>query len=65
MRAVLDTNVLARPIQNDAGPAAELLRRLSRSPHVLIVSSHIIQELHRVLRYDRLRQVHQRTDEWP
>ena len=63
MRAVLDTNILARPAYRDTGPAGEVLGRISRSPHVLVMSSAILQELKRVLRYPRMRQLHRLSDD--
>jgi putative PIN family toxin of toxin-antitoxin system len=58
MRAVLDSNVLARAVYSVGGPAEEAVRRLRAPPHVLIVSEFILVELRRVLHYPRLRQVH-------
>ena len=58
MRAILDSNVLARALYSVGGPAQEALRRVTASPHVLIVSSLLLEELRRVLHYPRLRRVH-------
>jgi len=58
MRMVLDTNILARSAYSVTGPAWELLDRIRRSEHVLIVSSFILSELDRVLRYPRLARYH-------
>jgi len=58
MRALLDSNVLARAVYSVGGPAEEAVRRLAVSPHVLIVSSLLLEELRRVLRYPRLQRVH-------
>jgi len=63
MRAVLDTNILARPAHDPSGPAAEVVQRLSQDPHVLLISDSILTELHRVLRYERVRRLHGFTDE--
>jgi putative PIN family toxin of toxin-antitoxin system len=63
MRAVLDTNILARPAYRDTGPAGEVLHRLSKAPHILVISSFILQELRRVLRYPRLRRLPQLSDQ--
>ena len=49
MRAVLDSNVLARAVYSVGGPAEELARRLVVSPHELIVSEFLLAELRRVL----------------
>lgn len=61
MRAVLDTNILARSVAAPGGPAAELLEHL-QPPHVLVASTHTLDELARVLRYPRLRRMHGRDD---
>jgi putative PIN family toxin of toxin-antitoxin system len=58
MRAVLDSNVLARAVYATGGPAEEVVQRLAAPPHVLIVSAFLLTELRRVLRYPRLRRVH-------
>src|SRR5687767_10462403 len=58
MRALLDTNILARAARGGTSPAAELLRRLASSPHVLVISPFLLWELARVLRYERVRQMH-------
>ena len=59
MRAVLDSNVLARALYSLGGPAEEVVRRLTAPPHVLIVSEFLLTELCRVLRYPRLQSLHQ------
>lgn len=63
MRAVLDSNILARAANNPRGPAGELLARFRTIEHVLIASPFILQELDRVLRYPRLRVLHRLSDE--
>lgn len=63
MRVLLDSNVLARASYSLSGPAAALLDRLSRPPHVLVISSFILAELDRILRYPRLRRVHGFSDD--
>jgi len=63
MRVVLDTNVLARTAYRPKGPAAEVLDRLSRPPHLLVLSGFVLAELQRVLHYPRLRQLHRLRDE--
>ena len=63
MRALLDTNILARAARGGTSPAAELLKRLTQLPHVLISSPQLLSELARVLRYDRVRQMHGLDDE--
>jgi putative PIN family toxin of toxin-antitoxin system len=63
MRAVLDSNVLARAVYSAGGPAEEVVRRLTAPPHVLILSEFLLQELRRVLRYPRLRRAHGLDDQ--
>lgn len=58
MRAVLDTNVLARASYRSTGPAGESLERLKEPDHVLVLSSFILDELDRILRYPRMRSLH-------
>jgi putative PIN family toxin of toxin-antitoxin system len=58
MRAVVDSNVLARAVYSVGGPAEEVVRRLTAPPHVLVVSDFLLKELRRVLGYPRLRRVH-------
>jgi uncharacterized protein len=63
MRALLDSNVLARALYSVGGPAEEAVRRLAAPPHVLIVSSFLLTELRRVLRYPRLQLLHGLDDQ--
>lgn len=58
MRAVLDTNILARAVPGKTGPAREVLESLSVSPHLLVTSLPLLDELTRVLGYPRLRAIH-------
>ena len=58
MRAVLDTNILARAVPGQTGPAREVLELLSVSPHVLVTAPALLDELSRVLGYPRLRAIH-------
>jgi uncharacterized protein len=58
MRVVLDTNILTRASYSVTGPAAELLDHLKQPEHVLVLSSFILDELDRVLRYPRVRKLH-------
>jgi uncharacterized protein len=62
MRVALDTNILARAVSSPTGPAGELFERIAAS-HVLIVSPELIAELARILSYDRVRRMHQLSDE--
>ncbi|MEX2288012.1 MAG: putative toxin-antitoxin system toxin component, PIN family [Planctomycetaceae bacterium] len=64
MRVVLDTNVLVRALCAPQGPARELLQLIATTPNDLILSPFVLGELHRVMRYDRLRALHQRDDDW-
>ena len=61
MRAVLDTNILARAAASPSGPAGELFERISAG-HVLLVSSELLDELSEVLGHDWVRRVNQRSD---
>jgi len=61
MRAVLDTNILVRAMASPSGPAGELFERVS-ADHVLVASLELLEELSRVLGYDAVRRMHQRTD---
>ena len=63
MRIVLDTNVLARAASGPPRPAAELLQRAIKEPHILCVSPFLLSELSRVLRYERVQRIHGMTDE--
>ena len=58
MRAVLDTNVLARALPGTTGPAREVLELLAVAPHVLVTAPLLLDELTRVLGYPRLRAMH-------
>jgi putative PIN family toxin of toxin-antitoxin system len=58
MRALLDTNILARSTPGKGGPARQLLDLVAVSPHVLVLSPFLLTELSRVLRYDRMRAAH-------
>lgn len=62
MRIVLDTNVLARPAYSSSGPAAAVLELVKNSPHLLVTSPFVLDELDRVLRYPRLQVLHGFTD---
>jgi putative PIN family toxin of toxin-antitoxin system len=58
MRVVTDTNILARAARGGTSPAAEVVRLLTSDPHLLILSPFLLSELSRVLRYERVRQIH-------
>jgi len=58
VRFVLDTNILVRASVTGTGPARELLQRIVNSPaHTLLLSPLLLEELERVLSYERLRAV--------
>jgi len=61
MRIVLDTNILARAATGPGGPAGELLRRVLKD-ELLVLSPFLITELSRVLRYPRVRAMHEWDD---
>jgi putative PIN family toxin of toxin-antitoxin system len=58
IRAVLDTNILARAARPGTGPAREVLTRVRSEPHCLLVSPFLLNELERVLNYPRVRALH-------
>jgi putative PIN family toxin of toxin-antitoxin system len=60
MRAVLDTNILARAAASPSGPAGELFERIA-ADHVLLISSELLAELSEVLGYDWVRRISQRS----
>jgi len=57
MRFVLDSNILARAACGPPSPASELLLRILRPPYILCISPVLLDELNRVLRYDRVRKL--------
>ena len=54
MRIVLDTTILVRATENSSGLARELLLHIVASKHTLLLSTEMLYELARVLRYPRL-----------
>lgn len=58
MRVVLDTNVVARAVPGQTGPAREVLELLCATPHLHVTSPLLLDELARVLGYPRLRAIH-------
>ena len=54
MRVVLDVNILVRANERSAGLARDLLRELLRQRATILISTEILIELVRVLRYPRL-----------
>lgn len=63
MRIVLDSNILVRSFVKSHGLARELLRVILASDHVLILSSEMLFEVARVLRYPRLMTIHEENEE--
>lgn len=63
MRIVLDTNVLVRAFGKTTGPAVALLEEFRAADHELVISTYILTEVDRVLRYKRLQQWHGRGDQ--
>ncbi len=54
MRVVLNTNILVRAYPETAGPARELLHRIASSPHTLVISMGILDEVELTLGKDYL-----------
>ena len=54
MRIVLDTSILVRANESSHGLARQLLLDIVASRHTLLLSSEILYELARVLRYPRI-----------
>jgi len=64
MRIVLDTNILVRANTKARGPARALLQLIVESPkHTLLFSPFLLQELERVLDYQRVRAATKLSDE--
>ena len=62
MRILLDNNILARANERSAGLAREILETVI-ARHTLLLSSEMLVELARVLRYPRLQKLYGLTDE--
>ena len=56
MRIVLDTTILVRATDKTNGPARELLLIIVSGKHTLVLSSEILHEVAKVLRYPRLQE---------
>ena len=63
MKIVLDNTILVRAHEHAYGLGRELLTRLIESPHVLLLSNEMLQELARVLRYPRLQEFFRLTED--
>lgn len=58
MRIVLDTNILVRAHANARGPARDLLILVGQEPeHTLLLSPFLLEELERVLGYERVQRL--------
>ena len=63
MRVVLDSNILVRSFAKSHGLASELLLAILAGDHTLVLSSEMLSEVARVLRYPRLMAVHGKNEE--
>jgi putative PIN family toxin of toxin-antitoxin system len=63
VRIVLDSNILVRAFVSSHGLARDLLLAILSSSHTLVLSSEILFEAARVLRYPRLMAVHGEDEE--
>ena len=63
MRILLDVNILVRANDRAEGPARDLLLDLIARGETLLVSSEILAELARVLRYPRVQRLYALTEE--
>jgi len=63
MRTPPDTNILVRAAASPLGPAGQVLDWSTLPPHTLILSTQILDEVRRVLQYDRVRQLARISDE--
>ncbi len=58
MRALLDSNILARATPGKTSAAREVLLLLTQAPHTLISAAPLLAELARILQYPRVRALH-------
>ena len=63
MRTTPDTNIIVRAVVSPQGPAGQVLDWSTLPPHTLILSAQILDEVRRVLQYDRVRRLARITDE--
>ena len=63
MRVTCDSNVLVRAAVRPAGPARAVLESILEPPHVLVLSEWVLDEVRRVLSYDRLQKQTRMTRE--
>ncbi len=63
MRSATDANIVVRAIASPSGPAGAVVDQMTVPPHVLVLSSFILDEVRRVLDYPRLRKLVPLTDD--
>jgi len=63
VKIVLDTTILVRAHERSHGVARELLTTIVESEHRLLLSSEMLHELARVLRYPRLQEFYSLTED--
>lgn len=63
MRVTCDTNILVRAAVRPGGPARAVLLEAAISPHFMVLSAEIIDEVSEVLHYDRVRRQANLTDD--
>lgn len=62
MRVTIDTGILVRMNVRAKGPARELLRYLRETDSVLVLSQFLLDEVSRVFKYPRMRELFALTD---
>jgi putative PIN family toxin of toxin-antitoxin system len=63
VRVLLDVNILVRANEHSQGPARALLRTLIAQRHTILISSEMLVELARVLRYPRVQALYRLSEE--
>jgi predicted nucleic acid-binding protein len=63
VKVVLDSSILVRSFSKPDGLANQLLLRLFKDKHKLILSNELLSEVAKVLRYPRLMAMHERNEE--
>ncbi|HYL75498.1 MAG TPA: putative toxin-antitoxin system toxin component, PIN family [Bryobacteraceae bacterium] len=63
MKIVLDTTILVRANEHTHGLARELLTNIVEGEHKLLLSNEMLHELAKVLRYPRLREFYDLTED--
>ncbi|MBV9676787.1 MAG: putative toxin-antitoxin system toxin component, PIN family [Acidobacteriaceae bacterium] len=59
MRITADTGILVRSTFKANGPARELLLQIQRRGHTLVLSPFLLEQIRRVLRYERMQALYQ------